>query len=141
MICAFYCLYGASELWSKARAFRRWLSITATTGCAEPRTRREIRADIWRCVVPEGKFGGQVCALKVLREDQNMTEEDRHSFVREAHLLARMTSPYVLKALGGSETVDKLVMRSDGRHGRRFQTFLVVPFPLPYRQIKCTHNY
>ena len=108
MICAFYCLYGASELWSKARAFRRWLSITATTGCAEPRTRREIRADIWRCVVPEGKFGGQVCALKVLREDQNMTEEDRHSFVREAHLLARMTSPYVLKALGGSETVDKL---------------------------------
>ena len=91
--------------------------------------------------MPEGKFGGQVCALKVLREDQNMTEEDRHSFVREAHLLARMTSPYVLKALGGSETVDKLVMRSDGRHGRRFQTFLVVPFPLPYRQIKCTHNY
>ncbi len=37
-----------------------------------------------------------------------MTEEDGHSFVREAHLLARLTSPYVLKALGGSETVDKL---------------------------------
>jgi hypothetical protein len=69
---------------------------------------RGCQAYIWRCIVPEGKFGGQVCALKVLREDQNMTEEDRHSFVREAHLLARMTSPYVLKALGGSETVDKL---------------------------------
>ena len=23
--------------------------------------------------------------------------------------------------------------RSDGRHGRGFQTFLVVPFPFPYR--------
>ena len=54
------------------------------------------------------RYGGKPVALKVLREDQNMTEEDRHSFVREAHLLARMTSPYVLKALGGSKTVDKL---------------------------------
>ena len=33
------------------------------------------------------------------------------------------------------------VTHSDGRHGRGFQKFLVVPFPLPYRQIKCTPNY
>ena len=33
-----------SRVWSAARAFCRWLSITAATGCAEPRTRREIRA-------------------------------------------------------------------------------------------------
>ncbi len=47
-------------------------------------------------------------ALKVLRDDMAFEESDRQNFVREAHLLARMQSPYILRALGVSETVDRL---------------------------------
>ena len=58
--------------------------------------------------MPEGKYGGKPVALKVLRDDMAFEESDRQNFVREAHLLARMQSPHILRALGVSETVDRL---------------------------------
>lgn len=82
--------------------------VTRLQDIGERPTGRGCQAYIWRCVVPEGKKAGQICALKVIRESQARSPRDRETLVREAHFLCRMRSPHVLRSLGVSETVDKL---------------------------------
>ncbi len=82
--------------------------VTRLQDIGDRPTGRGCQAYIWRCVVPEGKKAGQVCALKVIRESQARSQRDRETLVREAHFLCRMRSPHVLRSLGVSETVDKL---------------------------------
>mmetsp|Transcript_28632 Transcript_28632/g.88544 ORF Transcript_28632/g.88544 Transcript_28632/m.88544 type:complete len:510 (-) Transcript_28632:22-1551(-) len=82
--------------------------VTGLQSMSDAPVGKGCQAYVWSCVVPDGKHANEKVALKVLREDQAQTEADRQSFVREAHLLARLRHANILEAYGVSETVKKL---------------------------------
>jgi len=83
-------------------------AVTQLQNMSDKPVGKGCQAHIWSAIVPEGRYRGQKVALKVLRADYASTEAECESFVREAHLLARMKHVHILTALGVSTTVDKL---------------------------------
>ena len=66
------------------------------------------QAFVHSCVVPFGKYAGQTMALKVLRPELAVQEDEVQAFVREANFLARISHPHVLGMLGCGTTDERM---------------------------------